>query len=119
VDTLVDLNVQLLKKTCSYLGIDFTPQIASELPIDKSLINGPGDWALIISELLGASEYINPPGGAHLFDAAAFDRSGIKLKIQHYENMNYSCPGYTSVPGLSIIDALMWNSPDTITRHIL
>jgi len=118
-DSLVALNIELLHITCTRIGIDFAPQVASQLPIDTSLIKGPGDWALVISELLGASEYINPPGGAHLFNADAFEKAGIKLTIQDYESMHYSCPGYENVPDLSIVDALMWNPADTIRKHLL
>jgi len=118
-DSLVSLNIELLQKTCAYIGIEFDFQVASQLPIDHKLIQGPGDWALIISKMLGASEYINPPGGAHLFDESAFKSAGIKLTIQQYEDMSYSCPGYDPVPGLSIIDVLMWNSPDSIKAYVL
>jgi len=117
-DSLASLNVEILKKSCAHIGIELDTLIASELTIETDQIQGPGDWALVISKHLGASEYINPPGGAHLFDTAAFEEAGIKLTIQRYDDMEYSCRGYNYVPGLSIIDALMWNSPEKIRKHI-
>ena len=118
-ELLVDLNVDLMKKVCRLLEIDFDYIIASHIEIDMAHINGPGDWALEISRILGASEYINPPGGEDLFDRAAFQEAGIKLSIQAYENMQYACPGYEFEPGLSIVDAMMWNSSGQIREHLL
>ena len=43
-------------------------------------VEGPGDWALRISEALQAKEYVNPPGGVSLFDADKFKAANIKLE---------------------------------------
>ena len=67
---------------------------------------------------MGADEYLNPPGGADLFDPDQFAQSGIKLTIQNFENMKYTCPGYNFEPGLSIIDVLMWNQPERIREFL-
>jgi len=88
------------------------------MKLDLGPINGPGDWALRISEALGASEYINPPGGEALFDKARFEAAGIKLTIQRFENMSYPCAPYSFEPALSIIDVLMWNSPEAVLHHL-
>jgi hypothetical protein len=86
--------------------------------LNHSPVDGPGDWALKVAETLGASEYINPPGGVALFDPLAFADSNIKLTIQEPFEFNYECPGYQFVPHLSIIDALMWSSPIAIKSHL-
>ncbi len=117
-ESLVDLNIALMQRICAILAIEFDYSVASRLDVDPNKIHGPGDWALVIAEMLGASEYINPPGGEHLFDKAAFAAAGIELTIQQYENMRYPCPGYEYFPGLSIIDAMMWNKPEQIRDHI-
>ena len=117
-ESQVELNIELMQKVCASLDIEFDYLVASRMDVDLDKIQGPGDWALVISEMLGASEYINPPGGEHLFDKAAFSAAGIDLIIQQYENMSYPCPGYEYVPGLSIVDAMMWNAPEQICEHI-
>jgi len=81
-------------------------------------ITDPGHWALEISTALGATEYLNPPGGRDLFNAAEFSARGIKLTIQEPVEFAYSCPGYKFVPNLSIIDVMMWNSPAEIMRQL-
>ena len=114
---LARLNVLTLRKTCETLGISFQGQVLSEMDLKLGPVAGPSDWALRISETLKIDEYINPPGGLELYDPQAFAASGIKLTIQKPFQFGYECPGYKFEPGLSVIDALMWNSPETIWEH--
>ncbi|HEA66431.1 MAG TPA: hypothetical protein ENI07_06385 [Desulfobacterales bacterium] len=67
---------------------------------------------------MGATEYLNSPGGADTFDTGNFAASGITLKIQEFQNMEYDCRRWDFVPGLSIIDVLMWNTPEEIMAHL-
>lgn len=115
---LARLNLLILRKTCAVLGLPFQPSVYSEMKLKLDHVVGPGDWALRVAESLGAEEYLNPPGGAALFDPAAFSRSGIRLKIQEPFVFEYGCRGYVFEPGLSVIDALMWNSPEMIRAHL-
>jgi len=112
------LNVLTFQKACERIGIPFNHQIFSEMNLAHSPVDGPGEWALRIGEALGAKEYINPPGGVDLFDPAAFAASNIKLTFQEPFQFNYECRGYQFEPGLSVIDALMWNTPETIKAHL-
>ena len=116
--SLARLNVTILDKVCRYLQIPFRYEYFSEMKLDLGPVGGPGDWALRISEALGASEYVNPPGGEALFDKAKFAAVGIELTFQEFENMTYQCNGYVFEPALSIIDVLMWNSAATVVRHL-
>ena len=112
------LNVGVLAKICAHLGIDFRYSYFSEMNLGIGAVEGSGDWALRISQALGADEYANPPGGANLFDADAFAASGIKLRIKNLIDFEFDCGGYTFVPHLSIIDTLMWNSPVVIKERL-
>ncbi len=116
--SLSRLNAAILDKVCGYLRIPFRYEFFSEMKLDLGSVGGPGDWALRISEALGASEYVNPPGGEALFGKAGFEAAGVTLTIQRFENMTYPCDGYTFEPALSIIDVLMWNSPAALLRHL-
>ena len=116
--SLAQLNVQGLSRICAYLGIPFHCSILSEMDLALGPVEGPGDWAIRISEALGASEYINPPGGAHFHDPAKFEAAGIKLTIQVPVEFTYECDGYEFQPNLSIIDVLMWNSPETVCAYL-
>jgi hypothetical protein len=116
--SLSRLNVAVLDKVCKFLQIPFRYEYFSEMKLNLGRIDSPGDWALRISEALGASEYVNPPGGESLFDKAKFEAAGVRLTIQRFENMVYPCDGFDFESALSIIDVFMWNPVDTITKHL-
>lgn len=115
---LARLNAGILAKTCAFIGIPFNSSMFSEMNLTLDSVLGPGDWALRISEAMAAAEYINPPGGAELFDSARFAASGVKLTLQEPVEFTYACPGYTFEPALSIIDVLMWVSPKDIKQRL-
>jgi hypothetical protein len=112
------LNVSIREKLCYCLDIPFDFSYLSEMELNLGNIRDPGDWALEISKALGAREYINPAGGAGLYNRMEFHDAGIKLTIQKYENLIYDCEGFTFVPALSIIDVLMWNPLGEIKNYL-
>lgn len=114
--SLSRFNTLILEKICTALDIPFHFSYFSEMDLQLGPIEGPGDWALRISEALGATEYINPPGGADLFDPEKFKAAGIKLTIQPLNEFTYPCGNYQFIPSLSIIDAMMWNSIESIQK---
>jgi len=112
------LNTAILDKVCEYLEIPFQYGSYSEMNLQIGPVEGPGDWAMCISEALGASEYINPPGGREIFDDRKFEERGIKLTIKDIEPLEYGCGKYQFEPGLSIIDVLMWNTPERVRLYL-
>ncbi len=112
------LNALILEDIARYLGFKHDWKYFSEMNLELGPINGPGDWALEMSRALNAEEYINPPGGRDIFDADAFAKSDIKLTIQEYQPLVYDCGPYEHVPGLSIVDVLMWNDLETVREHL-
>ena len=118
-DNLADLNAVTLERTCRRLGIATPFHVLSRLNLAlEGPIAEPGDWALRIAQAHGADEYVNAAGGADLFDPEKFAAHGIALFIQSYEHMTYSCGPFRFEPGLSILDVMMWNSPETIRAHL-
>ncbi|POZ62682.1 hypothetical protein C2I19_07260 [Chromobacterium alticapitis] len=117
-DSLVNLNLQTLKATCSYLGLPFHHVVASarHYPVPEDM--GPGDWAPLIAEQEGATRYINPLGGRELFERAAFARRGIELKFLDFQPMRYATADLAFEPGLSVLDALMWNAPAEVLKAL-
>jgi hypothetical protein len=116
--SLARLDVSILEKVCSRLDIKFDCSYFSEMGLDLGPIESPGDWAFLISRATNATEYVNPPGGAHLFDWRRFEDAGIRLTIQRFENLEYTCGRYDFVPSLSIIDLFMWNPCEKIKKHL-
>jgi len=111
-------NVKLLEIVCNYLGIQFSYEYFSEMDLSLGEISGPGDWAFEISKALGATVYVNPPGGEDIFDVSRFQSAGIHLEIRRLPLLEYQCSGYPFIPQLSILDVLMWNSPEDILLHL-
>jgi len=113
--SFIDLSVRSVKLICQYIGFDFEYDIASELKIDRNLVSVPDDWALIITKKLGGNIYINPPAGVSIFDEHKYENNDLKLlflkaKLSPYKQSKRK----DFVPGLSIIDLLMFNRTDEI-----
>lgn len=116
---LSEMNIETLRKTCRRLSITTPIRVLAQMNLVlEGVVEGPGDWALNISRAAGASEYINPSGGAALFDENRFREHGIKLIIQSFTNMIYPCGTYQFEPGLSIVDVMMWNHPEQIKHYL-
>jgi len=117
-DSLSELNISILLKVCEFLGIHFDYLLESDLKIEKQAPANLSDWICAIASVLGADEFINPPGGAHLYDPQRFKALGVKLAFQSFTNMIYDTGGYNFEPALSIIDVMMWNSRADIMRYL-
>jgi hypothetical protein len=65
------------------------------------------------------STYVNPIGGQQLYDKAHFSTEGIELRFLEAESIQYQQFGNTYVPCLSIVDVLMFNSPEKIRKNFL
>lgn len=113
-DSLRDLNVSALKTVCEYIGIPFSYRICSELELDFPQQMGPGDWAPFICAALGATQYINPSSGRMLFDPVTFADAGTELMFAEFDALAYDTQPFTFEPHLSILDVLLWNSPDKV-----
>jgi hypothetical protein len=77
-----------------------------------------GDWAPEICRLVGATSYLNPIGGKALFDPNKFDDFGVSLAFLSMAEFKYDAGPFEFVPHLSIIDVLMWNSPEAVRNAI-
>ncbi|MCC7242616.1 MAG: WbqC family protein [Acidobacteria bacterium] len=112
--SLARLNLAALGRVCTYIGLPFEGRFLSEMGLTLGPIEGPGDWALRVAEALGAAAYLNPSRGSALFSPAAFASSGIELRLLPPPVITYACPGYVFEPALSILDVLMWLSPEEV-----
>lgn len=117
-DTLVSLNVSALSAVCDYLEIPFSYQICSKLALDYPPKLGPGDWAPYICQNLGASEYVNPAGGKDIFDVSVFQQRGVTLYFAEFAEFKYATSSYGYESHLSILDVMMWNSPEDIIASL-
>lgn len=118
-ETIVDLNKRSLEGVCKYLGIDRRLDVFSEMELTIDEVMAPDEWALNICKALGdVDEYWNPPGGQDFFDKSKYDDAGIKLVFQKPTLKEYDQKRQQFEPGLSIIDVMMFNSPEEISKML-
>ncbi len=108
--SIVALNVHCLTTICEVLEIKFNVSSFDAIQPPIGPTQHPGQWALLISEALHATTYINPLGGRDIFQPVQFDEKGIELKFLENRLANYPQSNESFIPGLSIIDILMFNS---------
>lgn len=116
--SLVRLNVRGLSAVCNHLEIPFRYRICSQLDLELPQDLGPGDWAPEICARLGADEYLNPIGGKALFAPTRFQQFGTRLMFLDTDPFQYAQGDYPATPGLSILDALMWSSPEIVRAAV-
>lgn len=117
-DSIVELNKNILIKTCRYIGMPLVVDVFSEMNLQIEPVTHPGEWALNIIKALQGAEYINPIGGVDIFKREQFDSAGIALNFLGNNLMPYSQRRDMFEPGLSIIDVMMFNSPEQICRLV-
>ena len=92
-----------------YLEIDTKLILSSTIAKDNSLRGK--DKVKHICHLLGADTYYNAIGGQELYDKNDFKADGIDLHFVKTELSPYPQLNNEFVPGLSMIDVLMFNNP--------
>jgi hypothetical protein len=116
--TLVDLNLEGIRKIAGLLGIE-TPMLrSSEFPDGLKRTLGAGSARnLGICQYLAAKTYISGQGARDYNDEKAFAAAGINLEYVTYNHPVYPQTGEGFIPGLSIIDLLFNCGPKS--REVL
>ena len=117
-DSLSALNIRGMKAVAAELGIDCAFDTFSEMELPIGEVHAPDEWALEISRAMKAEVYVNPPGGMEFFDKSKYDRAGIDLQYLQSNLKPYVQRVGKWVPGLSILDVMMFCGQDEI-RDIL
>jgi hypothetical protein len=117
-ESIVNLNANCLEKTCAFLGMQFNYEIFSNMKLHLENVQEPDEWALKISQVLNAKEYINPCGGFEIFDEQKYKTTNIELKFLKNRLAPYDQRRRVFENGLSILDVLMFNSPDEAIKMI-
>jgi hypothetical protein len=103
-----------LRQICDYLGLRPKWHISSALRKDNTLRGQ--DKVLAICEELGATHYINMPGGRALYDKEAFANRGVQLSFIQPKSISYRQFGEEFIPNLSILDVMMFNDVSDCAR---
>lgn len=115
---LSELNTYALEKTCKFLGVDFKYEVYSKMDLNLSHVNGPDEWGLRITKAMGASKFINALTGQKFIDRKKYQENGVDIKFLKYYFEPYKQLGKPFEPGLSVIDAMMFNSPEEIREML-
>ncbi len=76
---VADYLEHLLDLCCDRLGLAFNTVRSSALDVSPEMRGQ--DRVIEIARRLGASRYVNPPGGRDLYEAEAFARTGVELRF--------------------------------------
>lgn len=115
-DNLADFLTHSIKKICGYLHIDTNLLVSSQ--IEQSCNLHGQERVLDICRRLGATEYYNAIGGQTLYSKEEFSEAGIKLRFLSTEFAEYDQFEKLFVPGLSVLDIMMFNSVHAISRFL-
>lgn len=106
-----------LRRICDYLALHPRWHLSSALNKDNSLRGQ--DKIMAICEALGASRYINMPGGKELYNQENFAKKSMQLSFIQPQPVAYNQFGNPFVANLSIIDVLMFNTKDEIRANLI
>lgn len=105
-------NTAILRDVMEHLDI------RTELVPSSAIFGNEGmkgaDRILDICKQEGAKRYVNAIGGKELYDRAVFGDAGVDLRFLRSALPPYHQFAGPFVPGLSIIDVLMFNGPDDV-----
>ena len=103
-------------KVSQYLHLN--PEFAYSSDIIKSNNYKGQDKLIEICKLLGADNYINSFGGLKLYTKSDFEEYLVTLKFLKSNIIPYNQDQKAFVPNLSIIDVLMYNSPEELKQQL-
>lgn len=116
-DFISELAIKSVTETCNYLDLDASFRLSSEEYDNISL--GRAERLIDICKQEKSTTYINPTGGKDLYSKSEFKKEGIDLKFIESSLKKYEQFDNEFVSGLSIIDLMMFNSPEKITSDLL
>lgn len=100
----------------AYLGISTQIVVSSTIDMDHSLRSQ--DRVIATCKKLAARRYINAIGGKELYDKKVFAEHEIELSFIQSKPIDYKQYDNSFVPWLSIMDVMMFNSPEEIQEML-
>jgi len=113
---LFNFNYNSVKIFMEYLHIDTKLTISSSIPINHELKSQDKVIAICLQQ--NADIYINPIGGIELYDKKVFNNYNIQLEFLHSKSISYKQFKNDFIPWLSIIDVIMFNEVETISKFL-
>ena len=111
-----ELATESIREICQYLSVE-TELAGSSTAYKNENLSGQ-HRVLDNCRKEGATGYINPIGGQKLYSKKAFEEQGIELNFVETVPVAYEQFSKDFIPALSIIDVLMFNSPEAIRKML-
>lgn len=105
-----------IKMICEHLGIETEILLSSEIKKNNKLQGQ--DKITNICEVLNSNVYVNAIGGQALYSKEDFKAKGLQLRFLKSNEIRYKQFGDEFIPNLSIIDVMMFNSLEMISRML-
>lgn len=116
-ELISELAIESIIKVTEYLALECVFQKSSEKYDNKEL--DAADRLIDICKIEHFNHYVNPIGGMELYDKQYFLENEVKLHFLKSGITEYEQFDHEFVPGLSIIDVLMFNSVNAIKKDML
>lgn len=114
--TISNYNTNCLKIISNYLGIKTEIIDSASIYLNSDLKGQNRILDICLKEQ--AVQYINPIGGMELYDKEVFKGAGIELNFLKTDTIIYNQFGKDFIPFLSVIDVMMFNSPENINKML-
>lgn len=105
-----------LVKLSEYMGIETEFVFSSDLHKNREV--DAQERIIQMCEELDGKEYYNAIGGMELYDRSVFEERGLDLFFVKANLREYKQKSKEFVPGLSIIDVLMYNDKQTVKEML-
>lgn len=115
-ERIAELAKRSVAAVAGYLGLGTQFEWTSAVYGNEAL--GGAARVLDICRRAGAAHYYNLPGGRELYDADEFAAAGVTLHFIEPHLPPYAQGRHEFVPGLSILDVLMWNEREAAARMV-
>lgn len=119
--SIADIAINSVEVVSKYLSLNTSFFRTSDLK-DVSRGSDRSENILNFVNFFGATVYINPIGGADLYDKEFFRGKGVDVYFLESELISYeqqTVSGISFLPGLSIIDIIMCNSSSVINEKLM
>jgi len=115
---LADFNVNSTIAIAKKLNIETEIHRYSEIVSKVDKAERGNLWGLNFCKAFGGDVYINAPGGVQLYSVDEYSEAGIKLGFIQHKLTRYAQNNENFIPGLSIIDVLMFNGFENTSNLI-
>jgi len=117
--SIAALSMKSIDLVMEYLGLPFSPRLVSELKIMPNEKPEPDEWGIWISKCFSdVTTYRNAPGGKQFYEVEKYEKANLNIEFIQNRLKPYDQKNDEFIPSLSIIDVLMFNTPEQVKELI-